>query len=105
MYLIDVLLERVAAGRGIVAGQLAQVVITLDSDKFVYRVPLSALVKMHSNGDAVLLTQKDDESGLVQQAFNVVSVDSNYLYLRAQSHNTGIAFVIHGWQQYSTTGH
>jgi len=105
LYLIDVLLEGIIAGQGVVTGQLAQVNITFDSDKFVYQVPLSALVKMHSNGDAVLLIQNEDVSGLIQQSFNVVNVDSNFLYLRAQSHNTEIAFVIHGWQQYSTTGH
>lgn len=97
-YLIEVLLKNITAGSGIVAGQLAQVDIDFVTEKFVYKVPLSALVEMDASGQAILLTQVDKDNFL-RQAFKVLNVDNQYLYLNAQSQNQAIEIVTSGWQQ------
>lgn len=104
LYVVEVLLEKVIAGQGVVAGQLAQVELNLESDKLVYQVPNNALVKMADNGDGIFFTQKNKNSTLQQQAFHVLSIDSQYIYLSAESDNSAVSFVTSGWQQYALTG-
>jgi len=104
LYLIEVLLDNIAAGQGVVAGQLALIDMDILSDKYVYQVPNNALVKMNNNGDAIIFTQEDKNSVLTQQSFHVLNIDSNYIYLSAESDGGAISFVTSGWQQYALTG-
>jgi len=101
LYIIEILLENIAAGKNVVAGQLAQINMDVVSDKFVYQVPISALVKMNDNGNAILFTQEDINGEVLQRDFNVLNVDSKYIYLSAESDNSPISFVISGWRQYA----
>ena len=98
LYLIEVLLAELQAGQGVVAGQLAQVDINFVSEKFVYKVPLSALIAMDDAGNAILMTRTEDERFL-HQTFNVLNIDNQFLYLSTTSQNDTLDIVINGWQQ------
>lgn len=98
LYLIEVLLQNMKVNHGVVAGQLAQVNLEFASDTLVYKVPVSALVRTNQDGSAVLLT-KIDENQFVRQSFEVLNIDNEFLYLRAQNHNETLDIVTRGWQQ------
>jgi len=98
LFLVEVLLQGIKAGQGVVAGQIAQVTIPLNNSNFVYRVPVSALIEMDKTGAAILITRMSDGK-LVKQAFDVLNIDNQYLYLRAQSQNDVLDIVVNGWQQ------
>lgn len=98
LYLIEVLLEGIQAGQGVVAGQLAQVTISFSTENSVYQVPINALIEIDENGAAILLT-KENNGRLIRQSFDVLNIDTQSIYLRAQSQNEAIEFVINGWQQ------
>jgi RND family efflux transporter MFP subunit len=98
LYLIEVLLENIKAGQGVVAGQLAQVTINFATESSVYQVPIGALIEIDENGSAVLLTKSGSER-FIRQSFDVLNIDTKSIYLRAQSHNETIEFVTNGWQQ------
>ncbi|MEW6990584.1 efflux RND transporter periplasmic adaptor subunit [Colwelliaceae bacterium 6441] len=97
-YLVEVLLDNLKAGVDVFADQLAQVVIHYSVDKYVYRVPISALIEMNAIGDAVLAIKTADDK-LVYQSFGVLNLDSQYLYIRAQNSSEELEIVTHGWQQ------
>lgn len=98
LYLIEVLLENIQAGKGVVAGQLAQVTIHFATENSVYQVPISALIEIDEKGDAILFT-KASSGKLIRQSFDVLNIDTQSIYLRAHSYNDAIEFVINGWQQ------
>ncbi len=98
LYLIEVLLADLQAGQGVVAGQMAQVEINFVSEKFVYKVPLSALIAMDDAGNAILMTKTEDERFL-HQTFNVLNMDNQFLYLSTVSQNDALDIVVNGWQQ------
>lgn len=98
LYLIEVLLEDIKAGQGVVAGQLAQVTIHFATENSVYQVPIGALIEIDENGAAILLT-KGGNDNFIRQSFDVLNMDTQSIYLRAQSHNDAIEFVTNGWQQ------
>ncbi|WP_286234330.1 efflux RND transporter periplasmic adaptor subunit [Thalassotalea sediminis] len=98
LYLIEVLLTDIIAGNEVVAGQLAQVEIHVNSDKLVYKVPLRALIEMDEAGQAVLMT-KSPSGDYSFQRFTVLNIDSQYLYLNAETEHDKLDIVTQGWQQ------
>ena len=103
LFLVDILLDNIKAGQGIIAGQLAHVALELTNDNYVYQVPIGALIKVNDAGQAVLFV-KNDNSDLVQSSFDVTSVDSQYIYLSARSNDQTLAIVTQGWQQLIIAG-
>lgn len=98
LYLIEILLTGIKAGSGVVAGQLAQVDIDFVTEKFVYKVPMSALIEMDESGNAILMTKSDDNS-FVYQTFSVLNIDNQFIYLSTENHNEALEIVTQGWQQ------
>jgi multidrug efflux system membrane fusion protein len=98
LYLVEVTLSKLKAGEGAVAGQLAQVILNFSTDNFIYQVPISALIEIDNNGSAILMI-KSKEGEVLNQSFDVLNIDSQYLYIKAQSSNDTLDVVINGWQK------
>lgn len=98
LYLIEVLLENIKAGQGVVAGQLAQVTIDFATESSVYQVPISALIEIDDTGAAILLTKSRGDK-IIRQSFDVLNIDNQSIYLKAQNSHDSIEFVTNGWQQ------
>ena len=99
LYLVEVLLDQTKVGKGIFSGQLAQVDLQLSTQALIYRVPVSALIEMNSQGSAILLVSKSD-GGLTKQPFDIINIDSQFLYLSADVAQEDISIVVNGWQQF-----
>jgi hypothetical protein len=103
LYQIEILLKDIKTGQGVVAGQLAQVSLSFSTEQYVYPVAISALIKMDNNGQAVLLVENQNNKALSPQAFDVIDMDNDTLYLRAQQGDETLHIVTHGWQQLSAS--
>lgn len=103
-FLIEVLLEEVKAGQGVFAGQLAQVVFSISTEHLVYAVPLNALVEVDKNGLAILVTKKAEDK-FERQAFEVLNIESQFIYLRASNQDETLSVVTQGWQQLDVSEH
>jgi len=103
LYLIEILLTGLKAGKGVVAGQLAQVNITFSNNSFVYKVPISALIEIDNVGSAVLL-MKSVAGKFVRQSFRLLNLDNHYIYLNADAQSNALSIVTNGWQQFDISG-
>ena len=101
LFLIDVLLPDVMLNSGVVAGQIAEVRIDFASNKFVYRVPIEALMAVDENGRALIVTQISENERAVQQAFDIFKIDNEYVYLIANKSDQSLNIVTRGWQHIS----
>ena len=98
LYLIEIELLNTPLGQGVFAGQLASVSMRLTSEVLVYQVPISGLIKIQANGQAILLTQQFGQQKPTETAFDVQAVDSHSIYLVANNGNNPLSFILKGWQ-------
>ena len=84
-----------------IAGQLAGVSIAFESDKFVYRLPIAALVAVDDDGKAIVIAQSPESSDFKQYRFSVLQLDNDYVYLQANRNDEALKVVTKGWQNYS----
>ncbi|MBA6301901.1 efflux RND transporter periplasmic adaptor subunit [Colwellia sp. MB02u-14] len=96
MFIIEVLLPNLALKSGLVAGQIAEITIDFTSDNFVYRLPISALISVDDNGQAIVITKNDQE--LTYQHYDIYRLDNQFLYLFASVDDQPIQIVTSGWQ-------
>jgi multidrug efflux system membrane fusion protein len=96
MFIIEVLLPNLTLKSGIVAGQIAEITIDFTGDNFVYRLPISALISVDDNGQAIVITKKDQE--LTYQHYDIYRLDNQFLYLFASVDDQPIQIVTSGWQ-------
>lgn len=96
MFIIEVLLPNLTLKSGIVAGQIAEITIDFTSDNFVYRLPISALISVDDNGQAIVITKNDQE--LIYQHYDIYRLDNQFLYLFASVDDQPIQIVTSGWQ-------
>ena len=101
LFIIDVLLPDVMLNSGVVAGQIAEVRIDIASNKFVYRVPIEALMAVDDNGRALVVTQLSENDKAVQQAFDIFKIDNEYVYLIAHKSEQSLNIITRGWQHIS----
>lgn len=99
MFIIEVLLPNLTLKSGIVAGQIAEVIIDFSSENFVYRLPISALVSVDDSGKAVVITQDDQE--LSYQHYDIYRLDNQFIYLFASVDDQPLQIVTNGWQHIS----
>lgn len=104
LFTIEVLLSKLKATAGMIAGQLASVIITTESDKFVYRLPIAALVAVDDDGKAIFIAQSPDNSAFKPQSFEVLQLDNDYVYLKANRNDEPLKVITKGWQDYSMAG-
>lgn len=116
LFMIDVLLPHLLLTSGVVAGQIAEVIIDIASDNFAYQLPVAALMALDEQGKAlVAITNEQDEYSqqipqqqnasheefslkVKQQAFDIVQFDNRFVYLQADNLAEPIYVVTQGWQ-------
>lgn len=99
MFIIEVLLPNINLNNGIVAGQIAEITIDFTSDNFVYRLPISALVTVNNNGQAVVIVR--NEQDLTYQSYDIYRLDNQFVYLFASVDDQPLQIVTSGWQHIS----
>ncbi|MGB1198063.1 MAG: efflux RND transporter periplasmic adaptor subunit [Thalassotalea sp.] len=93
---VEILLSGVDENHRLIAGQLAQTLINITTEKLVFAVPVSALVKINEQGDAVLMLRQGDNAP-TEQAFSIHQLNNQYIYLTADTNQDAITVVTHGW--------
>jgi multidrug efflux system membrane fusion protein len=96
MFIIEVLLPNLTLKSGIVAGQIAEITIDFTSDNFVYRLPISALISVDDNGQAVVITKHQQK--LAYQHYDIYRLDNQFVYLFASVDDEPLQIVTSGWQ-------
>jgi len=99
MFIIEVLLPNLTLKSGIVAGQIAEITIDFTSDNFVYRLPISALITVDDNGQAVVIVKHQQE--LTYQYYDIYRLDNQFVYLFASVDDQPLQIVTSGWQHIS----
>jgi len=99
LFIIEVLLPDVTLKSGMISGQLAAVIIDFTSENFVYRLPIEALVSIDTNGDALVIVQKNDS--FVKKSFKIFQLDNHYIYLQASIDEQPLKIMSKGWQNFS----
>jgi RND family efflux transporter MFP subunit len=104
MFTIEIALPEFTYKQGIIAGQIADVILGVDDKSLVYQVPLKALVGMTENGKAIILTQTNSADLPVKKFYSIAQLDSQFVYLFADNPNTSIQYVAQGWQHLIAKG-
>lgn len=104
LFIIEVLLPDTVSNVGMVAGQLAGVSIAFESDSFVYRLPISALVAVDEQGHAIVVAQELGKSAFSKQRFEISQLDNDYVYLKAARIGADLKIMTKGWQNFSESG-
>ncbi len=99
LFTIEVLLPKISSQAGIIAGQLAEVIIATKSNKMVYRVPMSALIAVDEQGLAMLAVKQAQNKPIKKEKFTIYQMDNHYLYLLAQQNSPPLQLLTQGWQQ------
>lgn len=104
LFIIEVLLPKMKIAAGMIAGQLAGVTIAFESNQFVYRLPISALVAVDDEGQAIVMAQTQHNSNFKQYSFEVFQIDNDYVYLKANRADESLRIMTTGWQNHSKVG-
>lgn len=103
LFTIEVLLPNIETATGMIAGQFANVNIDFQSEAFVYRLPIAALVAVDDDGKAIVVA-KSQGTDFKQYSFDVFQLDNNYVYLMAKRNDSPLQIITRGWQNYSMGG-
>lgn len=101
LFTIEVLIPELTRKAGVIAGQMAEVIIDFIGQKSVYRIPISALVAVNDEGKALVVTQSPSNKLLQQQAFDIYKLDNQFMYLLANAGDQPIQLITQGWQNIS----
>lgn len=93
---IEILLPKVDKAQRLIAGQLAQVTIEIETDTLVFEVPIDALMEINEQGDAILMVLEETDEPIAQ-AFPIYQLNNQYIYITAASSRNAITVITHGW--------
>lgn len=100
LFNVEVLLPTIVFNNGAIAGQLAEVFFEVSTNDLAYQIPIEALVAVNANGQALLMIQSKVGDKIKQQAFTILKLDNQYLYVLAtKNNNDSLQIITHGWQQ------
>ncbi len=99
LFNIEVLLPEITTDKRLIAGQIAQITIYIETQNFVYRLPITALNAVDNQGKALVAIKA--HNNWIKKAFNIYKLDNNYLYLQANNTAKPINIVTKGWQHFS----
>jgi len=99
LFIIEVLLPFSDTNLPLIAGQIAQVIINVDKNDFIYRLPVAALNSIDGYGNALIAIDKN--GGLQQKAFKILKLDNHYLYIQAEPNGAPLKVITQGWQHLS----
>ena len=97
LFSVDVLLPALERPKGVIAGQIAQVVIDFSTEQLVYAIPIDALIGINEQGHALVLAK--DGQHYQEQSYPVYKVDGHYIYLLAENSSQPLQIVTRGWQK------
>ncbi len=101
LFTVEVLLPAIVFKNGAIAGQLAKVIFKVAANSLVYRIPIEALVSINTKGEALLMIKSSINKKVQQQAFHILKLDNQYLYIQATNNSSPLQVVTHGWQHLS----
>lgn len=104
LFTIEVFLPTLKTMPGMVSGQLAAVSIVFESNEYVYRLPMAALVAVDDEGKAIFLGQDSGNGDFKQYSAEVIKLDNDYVYLKANRSDEALKVITKGWQDYSLDG-
>jgi len=92
-------LPNINTNKPLIAGQIAQITIHIETQDYIYRLPIAALNGVDHQGNALVVIKKQNK--LIKQTFDIYKVDNNYLYLQANGAVKPLDIVTKGWQHLS----
>ncbi|WP_158089163.1 efflux RND transporter periplasmic adaptor subunit [Cognaticolwellia mytili] len=98
LFIIEISLPKAPALSRMIAGQLAGVDIDFKSSKFVYKLPIGALVAVDEAGKAIVIAQPSEGADFVKQSFSIFQLDNDYVYLSASPDDAPLKVMTKGWQ-------
>jgi len=98
LYTIEILLAGIKSNE-VVVGQFANAVIKIDSNRYVYRLPMAALNSVNEQGRALITLQLSDKKSYQQKAFNIEELSNDFIYLSTQQSALPLKIVTQGWQK------
>ncbi|MFT6506560.1 MAG: multidrug efflux system membrane fusion protein [Colwellia sp.] len=104
LFTIEILLPKIKISAGMIAGQLAAATIAFESNMFVYKLPISALVAVDEVGKAIVIAQTEQSSGFKQYSFEIFQIDNDYVYVKANRNDESLKIMTTGWQNFSEVG-
>jgi RND family efflux transporter MFP subunit len=104
LFVIEISLPKISTTSGMISGQLAGVDIDFKSSKFVYKLPIGALVAVDEDGKAIVIAQSSQGSKFIKQSFNVFQLDNDYVYLSASPNDVPLKVMTKGWQNLLVSG-
>jgi len=99
LFTIEVLLSVDDVTRPLVVGQLAQIIIYAKTSDYVYRLPIEALNGVDKYGQALIAIEENNVPA--QRAFEIHTIDTEFLYLQAHQNLPALAVITQGWNKLS----
>jgi multidrug resistance efflux pump len=96
---VEVTLQNVSQNARLISGQVAQVKFDFSLNKLVYQVPVGGLMSVDEDGKAIFLVEEVNNE-FVPEAFEVLQIDNQFVYVPAHLHQTPLRIVSHGWQHF-----
>ena len=100
LFTIEVLLTDVAVTQ-VVVGQLAHISAEVMTKKLAYKLPIGALNSIDNQGRALIMILDVNSAAAdsyKQQAFNILKLSNDYIYLSTQASAKPLTVVTLGWQ-------
>jgi RND family efflux transporter MFP subunit len=97
LYTIEVLLAGIKSNE-LVVGQFANAIINIDSNRYVYRLPIAALNSVNEQGRALITLQLSDKKSYQKKAFTIEKLSNDFIYLSTHQNALPLIVVTQGWQ-------
>lgn len=98
LFMIDVLLPELLLTDGVIAGQIAEVIMEFTSEDVVYQLPIEALMTVDEEGKAVVAAKTGNEKLFTKHRYDIYKLNNQYIYLHANNDDQPIQIVTSGWQ-------
>lgn len=96
---VEVTLQNVSQNARLISGQVAQVKFDFSLNKLVYQVPVGGLMSVDEDGKAIFLVEEVNNE-FVPEAFEILQIDNQFVYVPAHLHQAPLRIVSHGWQHF-----
>lgn len=98
---VEVLLTDLGVNVRLISGQIAQVKFEFSEDKLVLKLPMQGLMEINENGKANFLIAANSKKYNVQ-SFEIIKLDSRFVYISANNTTTQLNVVTQGWQHFKS---
>jgi RND family efflux transporter MFP subunit len=98
LYPIEIFLADIDINE-VTVGQVVKVNMSIDSNRYVYRLPIAALNTVNEKGEALITLQLNDKKRYQQKAFTIEQLSNNFIYLSTEQSALPLTVLMQGWQQ------